>query len=444
MSNLLEVKNLRLEFYTRRRVYKVLNDVKLSLKRGEVLGLAGESGSGKSTLGLAIIGLVAENAIIVSGEVLFDGHGNLIKSAIWSDSKFKIKKGRKLIKQLHKQLLHIRGKEMSMVFQDPMSSLNPLLKIGYQIAEVVYYHNPKLLAQRALARSKVTKQEMREIIDLLKTSEESNLVSYLSQKGLDGLYEQIMSIWQRTNLSEVKRERMLLSLANGGISALEKLVLEGVIKERKIFDLPIVRRYKKKILVKEGVRKAVELLSQLGVPHPEKVVEMYPHELSGGMRQRVVIAIALANNPKLVIMDEPTSALDVTIQAQVLELVKRLKNFGSSIIFISHDLSVLAEVADRITIMYAGSIVEVGETEQIINSPKHPYTVALLAAVPTLSDKEIKGIEGETPDLRNPPSGCAFHPRCPFAMEICRLKKPELTVLDGNREVACFLFGGKK
>jgi len=297
MSNLLEVKNLRLEFYTRRGVYKVLNDVKLSLKRGEVLGLAGESGSGKSTLGLAIIGLVAENAIIVSGEVLFDGHGNLIKSAIWSDSKFKIKKGRKLIKQLHKQLLHIRGKEMSMVFQDPMSSLNPLLKIGYQIAEVVYYHNPKLLAQRALARSKVTKQEMREIIDLLKTSEESNLVSYLSQKGLDGLYEQIMSIWQRTNLSEVKRERMLLSLANGGISALEKLVLEGVIKERKIFDLPIVRRYKKKILVKEGVRKAVELLSQLGVPHPEKVVEMYPHELSGGMRQRVASRLRLPTTP---------------------------------------------------------------------------------------------------------------------------------------------------
>lgn len=444
MSELLTVRDLRLEFYTRRGMYKVLNGVHLSLKKGEILGLAGESGSGKSTLGLTVMGLVADNAKIVGGEVTFAGYGNLIANALWPDGKYVAKKGRKIIKKLNSQLLHIRGSEMSMVFQDSMTSLNPLLKIGYQIGEVIYYHNPKTLAERALARNKATREDMREIVTLLKTREERDLTRFLSEKGLEGLYEQINSIWQRPGVSEVKKERAILSLAGQRLSGFEKSVLEAVRGNRPVTSIPLYRRYRKKFLMKEGVRKAVELLSDLGVPHPEKVVDMYPHELSGGMRQRVVIAIALANNPKLVVMDEPTSALDVTIQAQVLELVKRLKSKGSSIVFISHDLSVLAEVSDRIAIMYAGSIVEIGETSDIVNEPKHPYTIALLDAVPTLTEKEIKGIGGEIPDLKNLPSGCAFHPRCPYVMDVCKRLKPDLITLGGKRQVACFLFGDKK
>jgi peptide/nickel transport system ATP-binding protein len=444
VSELLTVRDLRLEFYTRRGMYKVLNGVNLSLRKGEVLGLAGESGSGKSTLGLTIMGLVADNAKIVGGDVIFAEHGNLITNAVWPDGKYVAKRGRKIIKRLNSQLLHIRGKEMTMVFQDSMTSLNPLLKIGYQIGEVIYYHNPRLLAERALARNRATREDMREVVMLLKTREERDLTRFLNEKGLGGLYEQINSIWQRPGMSEVKKERAILSLAGQRLSGFEKSVLEAVRDNKPVTNVPLYRGYRKRLLIREGVRKAVELLSDLSVPHPEKVVDMYPHELSGGMRQRVVIAIALANNPKLVIMDEPTSALDVTIQAQVLELVKRLKSKGSSIVFISHDLSVLAEVSDRIAIMYAGSIVELGETYDIVNEPKHPYTVALLGAVPTLTEKEIRGIEGEIPDLKNLPSGCAFHPRCPYVMDVCKKLKPDLITLGGKRQVACFLFGDSK
>src|SRR5206468_2188603 len=184
--------------------------------------------------------------------------------------------------------------------------------------------------------------------------------------------------------------------------------------------VPVLSRIVRRILVREGIRKAREVLTSLGIHHAERVVRMFPHELSGGMRQRVVIAIALANNPEIVIMDEPTSAVDVTVQAQILELVKRIRtSVSASFIVISHDLAVLAEVCDRIAIMYAGRIVEVAPTDEILHKPLHPYTQMLISAIPTLEGKPVEGIQGDVPDMRAVPSGCAFHPRCPFAFEKC-------------------------
>jgi oligopeptide/dipeptide ABC transporter ATP-binding protein len=197
-------------------------------------------------------------------------------------------------------------------------------------------------------------------------------------------------------------------------------------------------------LLLEGYRKAEELLTSLGIQHAERVVKMYPHELSGGMRQRVVIAIALANNPEVIILDEPTSAVDVTVQAQILELVKQIRNsIRSSFIFISHDLSVLAEVCDRIAIMYAGRVVEIAPTQKIFTNPRHPYTQLLITTIPTLEKKEIAGIQGEIPDMRDPPPGCSFHPRCPFAFDKCKNKVPVDLLREEDRLVACWLYEEK-
>jgi len=207
-------------------------------------------------------------------------------------------------------------------------------------------------------------------------------------------------------------------------------------------SIPGISRAVKHVLSREGYIKAIELLSMLEVPNPDKVVKMYPHELSGGMRQRIVIAIALANNPELVILDEPTSALDVTVQAQILELTRHLKQrFKTSFMFISHDLSVLAEVCDRIGIMYAGKIVEMAPTEAVFNKPIHPYTKLLIRAIPTIDGTEVQGIGGAVPDMRNVPPGCSFHPRCPDGTDKCKTVEPEMMEVEEGHFVSCFTEG---
>ncbi|MEM4224228.1 MAG: ABC transporter ATP-binding protein, partial [Metallosphaera sp.] len=257
--------------------------------------------------------------------------------------------------------------------------------------------------------------------------------------------EQILSIWRRRDIHEARKEKMILNLANVKLSRMDLMGIS--LYQRNMGKFPLASRFAKNALIREGYRLAVELLTFLGIPHPEKVVRLYPHELSGGMRQRIVIAIALANNPKVVIMDEPTSALDVTIQAQILDLVKDLKSdFNTSFIFISHDLSVLAEVSDRIGIMYAGQIVEIGSAKEIFQEPLHPYTKMLMEAIPTMDKTVLKTVPGSVPDMRNPPPGCAFSPRCPFAMEECRTNEPRMVEVNDEHSVACFLVrkGDKK
>ncbi|MBT2258233.1 ABC transporter ATP-binding protein [Priestia megaterium] len=307
MSRLLEVKNLAVSFKTYGGEVQAIRGVNFHLNKGETLAIVGESGSGKSVTSQTIMRLIPmPPGRIKSGEMLFDGID--------------------LAKKTDKEMEAIRGKDIGMIFQDPMTSLNPTMKVGAQIGEVVIKH------------SKVSKAEAK--------------------------------------------------------------------------------------------KRAVELLTLVGIPFPEQRVNQYPHEFSGGMRQRVVIAMALASNPKLLIADEPTTALDVTIQAQILELMKDIqKKTDTSIIFITHDLGVVANVADRVAVMYAGQIVEMGTVDEVFYDPKHPYTWGLLASMPSLdneAEEELAAIPGTPPDLTNPPKGDAFAARNPYAMKIDFEQEPPM------------------
>lgn len=319
MRNVLEVRDLYLNFKTMWGVAKVLNGVSFEIREGEIFGLVGETGCGKSVTALSILRLLPPNAEI-SGEILF--------------------KGENLLEKSEEEMRKLRGKEISIVFQDPMTSLNPLFKIGEQMLDVIMLH-------------------------------------------------------------------------------------EGMDKD-------------------EALEHAKKLLSAVGLPDPERILNSYPHELSGGMRQRVMIAMALSSNPSLLIADEPTTALDVTIQKQILELILKLRDeYNFSVLLITHDLGVVAEVCDRVGVMYAGNIVEVAPTEELFENPLHPYTKGLLSVVPDpRAKKPLKPLRGSVPSLLNPPGGCRFHPRCDYAMEVCKRVKPELVELSPGHFVACHLYGG--
>ncbi len=323
---LLEVKNLRTEFKTEQGQVQAVRDVSFSLDQGEVLGVVGESGSGKSQTMFSIMGLLAENGDIVGGEIIFDGEDI-------SRKQFKNKK------QFTKKLNTIRGNTMSMIFQDPMTFLNPVLKVETQLIEPLMNHK------------KISKVQARQV--------------------------------------------------------------------------------------------ALELMEQVGIPHPEKRINQYPFEFSGGMRQRIVIAIALACSPKLIIADEPTTALDVTIQAQVLELIESLKEkSNSAIVMITHDLGVVAKLCDRIAIMYGGKIVEIGTDKEIFYSPKHPYTKGLLSCIANPEDpdeKELSPIPGSPPDLLKPPMGCPYVDRCNDAMKVCKQHMPSVSVFSDTQQCSCWL-----
>lgn len=322
---LLEVQDLCTQFKTDQGTVKAVRNVSFKLNEGEALGIVGESGSGKSQTMYTIIGLLADNAEVTSGSVTFDGKD--ISRGNYNSKK-----------EYEKMMQELRGNTMAMIFQDPMTFLNPILKIGTQLIEPIMNHH------------------------------------------------------------KVSRE--------------------------------------------EAKKQAIELMKKVGIPSPEKRIEQYPFEFSGGMRQRIVIAIALANHPKLIIADEPTTALDVTIQAQVLELIDELKkSSNSAIIMISHDLGVVAKLCDRIAIMYGGKIVEIGTDNDIFYNPKHPYTQGLLNCIanPEDDDAPLQPIAGSPPDLLNPPKGCPFVDRCPKAMKICKNELPEVTHFSDTHECACWL-----
>ena len=450
MDHTLKISDLNVQFYTRRGTYRALNGVDLSLVQGEIFGVAGESGCGKTTMGLAVIGLLPVNAAVTAGKVIFlderDLMASLRKENADGTDKFNLRQSERVVKRTNKELANVRGSKISMVFQDPMTSLNPVLQVGFQIAETVITHQPMSLVERKLARSRATQDDTERILKLLKEGADETVISkYAESKGLRGIETQVLNVWRRNDLGEAKKEKIILSLNSEKLGSFEKIVLESMEKEKNMpawLKVPGISRAAKNVLLREGYTKAVELLSMLEVPNPDKVVKMYPHELSGGMRQRIVIAIALANNPDLVILDEPTSALDVTVQAQILELTRHLKQrFNTSFIFISHDLSVLSEVCDRIGIMYAGRIVEVAPTDSIFNNPIHPYTKMLTRAIPRIEGYEIQGVGGTVPDMRKVPLGCAFHPRCPDATEKCRTMKPEMMEVEEGHFVACYTEG---
>ena len=316
---LVDIQHERLSFFTPAGEVKALNDVSIHLSDGEVLGIVGESGSGKSVTAYSLMGLTAYPGKLVGGTIDFNGH--------------------RINDLSEKEFRKIRGNEVSIIFQDPMTSLNPVYTIGNQIMEVILLHTDKNKEQ-ARARAK-------------------------------------------------------------------------------------------------------ELLELVGINEPEKRLKQYPHELSGGMRQRVMIAIALACEPKLLIADEPTTALDVTIQAQILELMMELKEkLGMAIIMITHDLGVVASMCDRIAVMYAGRIVEYGTTDDIFYNPKHEYTKGLLRSIPRLDAKEherLVPIEGTPIDLLNPPAGCPFAPRCSNCMKICLREMAPVTTFDDVHYTQCWM-----
>ena len=318
-EKLLEIKDEKLSFFTPAGEVKALNGVSFSMNEGETLAIVGESGSGKSVTAYSIMGLTAYPGKLIGGTIYFNGH--------------------QIEKMSEKEMRKIRGNEVSIIFQDPMTSLNPVYTIGNQITEVIRLHTGK---------SK-----------------------------------------------------------------------------------------------KEAYDRAKELLELVGINEPTKRLKQYPHELSGGMRQRVMIAIALACEPKLLIADEPTTALDVTIQAQILELMQELRQkLGMSIIMITHDLGVVASMCERIAVMYAGHIVEYGTADEIFYEPKHEYTKGLINSIPKLSAQEIERlvpIEGQPVDLLNPPAGCPFAPRCANCMKICLREMPPKTELSDTHYSHCWL-----
>ena len=317
-GNLLDITGLKVVFYTYRGIIKALNGVELWMNHGERLGIVGETGCGKSVTALSIMGLIEQPGEIIKGNIIFED---------------------KLLTSMKEDKLNdIRGREIAMIFQEPVAALNPVMRVGFQIAE-------------SIARSK-KKNEVKEVY--------SEVRRMLEIAGLD---------WKRT-------------------------------------------------------------------------IDLYPHELSGGMAQRVMIAMALSSNPKLLIADEPTSALDVTIQAQILELLDELvKKFGNAVILITHDMGVAAEFCDKMAVMYAGNMVEYASTTNIFKNPFHPYTKGLLRAVPKIGrTDELESIPGIVPDLVSPPTGCRFHPRCKYAMDICEKKLPPLMEIKPGHYVACYLY----
>ncbi|WP_028778926.1 ABC transporter ATP-binding protein [Shimazuella kribbensis] len=320
MKPILEVSDLHVSFRSQDTEVKAIRGVDFTVGEGEVVAFVGESGSGKSVTFQTVMRLIPQPpAKIDKGKVLYGG--------------------RDLTKLSEIEMQKIRGKEIAMIFQDPMTSLNPTIRIGNQISESLIKHQ--------------------------------------------------------------------------------------------------------KLSAKEAKERAIELLKIVGIPSPSERVEQFPHQFSGGMRQRAMIAMALACSPKLLIADEPTTALDVTIQAQIIDLLKNLQTkTGSSIVFITHDLGVVAEIADRVAVMYAGKIVESGTLDEIFYNPQHPYTWGLLQSMPKLDqnrDQELASIPGSCPSLVNPPAGCPFTGRCPHAMKICQEEMPEVTKSSSSHQVACWL-----
>ena len=324
-ETLLQVENLRTYFHTFRGVVKAVDGISFSLDEGQVLGIVGESGSGKSVSSFSILKLIEPPGVVESDRILFQGED--------------------ISKKSEREMMKIRGKAISMVFQDPMTSLNPLYTIEKQITEMLDLHQKQMTKQEKHAR-------------------------------------------------------------------------------------------------------CVELLHMVGIPNPEDRLKSYPHQFSGGMRQRVIIAIALAANPKLIIADEPTTALDVTIQAQILKLMDKLvKEQGASLILITHDLAVVSQMADRIIVMYCGKIVESGSRDDVIRRPSHPYTEGLLNSIPRMGEeqKRLESIPGMVPSMLDLPQGCYFAPRCKYCQDICRTVAPENHEVGSGHCAACHfpLTGGE-
>lgn len=495
----LTVKNLVTEFFTSKGTVHAIDDVSFSIKRGEIYGLVGESGSGKSVTASSILDIVPDPpGRIMSGNIIIGGIDiladlkDLAEIVSREKNKVKIKRRKRAIKKHNALMNNIRGRMVSIIFQEPGLALNPVLKLGDQLRETIMTHSIIEMGDaivrrfdfkeeevasgleniRKISKSKELRAASRDLCRKYGVPEFSEIVYESIENGVksDFLLREILDLIIEKNEKvdidaiELVRDYYLSKQVSWNHRA-ESYRLSGEkdtdhddtdnslerFSGGGFFDLMQLRmklfksKYKRPFMDMAKAR-ALEMLELVNIPEPERIFDSYPHELSGGMQQRVMVAIALATNPKLLIADEPTTALDVTTQAQILDLIKAMRQvIGSSILFITHDLAVIAEMCDRVGVMYAGNIVEEAPVKGVFHNPKHPYTIGLLKSIPKNVSSEnrpgkLEAIPGSIPNLIRPPPGCRFHTRCQFAMEICREKKPKLEEVEKNHKVACFLF----
>ena len=462
-EKILSVKDLVINFKTDNGLVQAVRNVSFDLYRGETLCIVGESGSGKSVTSKAIMGILSSNAIVESGSIVYNGE-NLLEV---SEEEF------------HK----IRGHKIGMIFQDPLSSLNPIVRIGKQITEATLINSNKLklMYENIISSDLVAYKNVLAKKDILIKNEFNKLESEISKldcssltkkeisdkkKELKKLYKNNvkaitldatskakplkakLKITQAKAKKEVEEYKM--NVINEKTTTINNLKKELALTndentkkdiQNKIAQVKIDCVNKLKITKAEAKRRALKIMEEVGIPQPEKRFRQYPFEFSGGMRQRIVIAIALTETPEILICDEPTTALDVTIQAQILELIKKIqKERNLSCIFITHDLGVVANMADRVAVMYAGKIVEYGKSDEIFFEPKHPYTWALLSSIPDVDSKEkLETIPGTPPNMIYPPKGDAFALRSKYAMKIDFEQEPPFFKVSDTHYAATWL-----
>lgn len=445
MKAVLNVEGLKTEFVTWKGLVSALDGVSLEIMPGECLGLVGETGSGKSVTALSIMNLIPETSgAVTDGKIMFEDN-NLAETQMAACKIIPSRRGPRLkvkrskIKENFRKMNKIRGKTLSMIFQEPMTTLNPVMRISDQITDVLYTHQINELASRVIARKLITQDQLKEIfhqcVELGNLKFLRDFVN--SNRELEGIVPQVEFIVNRKDITNYRKKMAISALYDVDRSIPASIVR---LRDRKNDRVP---RFLPSQIRQEAINVAIELLFKVSIPEPAKMLMQYPHELSGGMKQRVIIAIAIACSPHLLIADEPTTALDVTTQAQILDIIRELKNTHStSILFITHDLGVISDISDRIAVMYAGNIVEMADTRSLFESPKHPYTWGLLKSIPIYdsSKSELVAIPGSVPDLVHPPEGCRFNPRCQYVKDICKSKKPEMIDVGEKHTVACWLY----
>ncbi len=496
---ILDVRNLRTYFFTYDGVVKALDGVSFNIRRGETVGLVGETGCGKSVTAFSVTKLIADPpGRIMDGMILFKG-ANLLWGVdreakfrpIPKTNRVKVRRFYRRIRQAQERMTAVRGGGISMIFQEPQTALNPIFSIADQVGEALLLHRGEEVMEALLnARPSGPEVEaaIRELLKVAKSNDSEALREAARKLGEAARDPSIAtqsfyifrSSWSdpESRLPELRKAlgRLRLSGFHRAYLRRELAVLaqtrrlretymremregkEHLFDRRKAGSLRNflrlrtfyygvwgVRGYAKRPLQQEVFWRVVSLLEGVRIANPVQVARGFPHELSGGMLQRVMIAMALSARPELLIADEPTTALDVTIQAQILELMRNLKETqGTAILLITHDLGVIAEVADRVAVMYAGNVVEVAPVRDLYKQPLHPYTQGLLSSIPRMDepDKKLESIPGSVPNLIYPPTGCRFHPRCPHAMPVCKEARPPLTVEGEGHQVACYLFHG--
>ena len=462
-EKVIEVKDLVISFKTDHGILHAVRNISFDLYKGETLCIVGESGSGKSVTSKAIMGILAANAIVENGNILY--------------------RGEDLLQVAEEEFHKIRGHKIGMIFQDPLSSLNPIVRIGKQITEATLINSNKLKLlyddlisvdliayKNCLARGKIKEQKVwdnyeKVAIDIKKKydkdtpkeeikAQKAQLaemkkaakveiaeIRKATKEAAIPLKEKLNATKAEAKVKVKEYKESVLKEYHDEVEAIKAQGLSGDELKKELAAAELKKVNKLKITKAEAKRRALEIMKEVGIPEPERRFKQYPFEFSGGKRQRIVIAIALTETPEILICDEPTTALDVTIQGQILELIKKIqKERNLSVIFITHDLGVVANMADRVAVMYAGKIVEYGTSEEIFFDPKHPYTWALLSSIPDVDSKErLDAIPGTPPNMIYPPKGDAFAARSKYALKIDFEKEPPFFKISDTHYAATWL-----